>query len=556
MEENISEPLVAVPTNFDINGFIEKHSTEGIGNFNKDILLYYIGLITSVPSRDFDLITESGYVPLSSKLLQGIAHNYLQYIKYLEKYRVIERLEQYQKAGMMTMREGKLVALPGKCMGYRFRPKYQTEVRYVPLTDTRFIKRLSKMANVKTDAKDVYPFLHRWFRDKRLNIDIKGAENFFRKYLGIEGNAYPEPSARLKFNAYMHPLRMLKEGNGNFTFTIDGTGRRLHNPFTYMKREAKQFITWGKDNKKLVSIDIKNSQPYLLLGLLSGELYGLDEEFVGALNNLRANGTGNLTITERKLNLKSFNASVVGLLDRLSILDNTSSPKRPSTKAVSMSFNTPYSLKCLYNEHLCIIEHIFLRSSSSMSSRISSSIMLVDIFNRNIKNNDYSLPEDTLRYRQGVIDSTFYPFMKDRFEEELGVRYIDMKALKKDVLAVFYSKVNGGPYLNARKKVFAKYFPTVVAFLDLLKGKNFLGDKSYTLPVTLLQRLESHLMLDRIAKRIASRNPNLPLFTIHDNLVTLEGYEDFVEGIIKEEMEKCIGVAPMVAVEPWVEKTA
>jgi hypothetical protein len=50
-------------------------------------------------------------------------------------------------------------------------------------------------------------------------------------------------------------------------------------------------------------------------------------------------------------------------------------------------------------------------------------------------------------------------------------------------MAVFYSKVNGGPYLKEGEKVCARHSPTIVAFPDLLPGKNFLGDKSYSLPV-------------------------------------------------------------------------
>ncbi|ALI99157.1 hypothetical protein [Rufibacter tibetensis] len=556
MEKNISEPLVAIPENFNIKEFTAKHSTKDIKPFKEDILLYFMGLITSVPSQDFDLITESGYVRLSSKLMQGIAHNYLQYIDYLKEHGVIDRIEQYQKAGMHTMREGKMVTLEGKCMGYRFMPKYQTRVKYLPLTDARFTKRLSQKADFKTDGKDIYPFLHRWMKDKRLNIDIEGAEKFFMEYLGIEGNAYPEPNARMRFNAYMHPLRMLKEGNGNFTFTIDETGRRLHTPFTFMKREAKQFITWGKDKRKLVSLDIKNSQPYLLLGLLSGNLYGLDKEFKEALNNLRETRAERLSLADQKLNLKSFNSSAQGFLDRISMDNSTSSIKRASSKLASMSFTTPFTLKCLHNDYLSIIEHIFLRSSSLMSTNISSSIMLVDMFSNSIKNIDSSAPEDILRYRQGVTDGSFYPNLKKSFESDLGMTYNSMRDFKDDILAVFYSKINGGAYIKERKKLFAKHYPTIIGFLDLLKGKNFLGKESYTLPVILLQRLEAHMMLDRIGKRIAFWNPNCPMFFIHDNLVVLEGYEAEAERIIKEEMERCIGIAPMVTVEPWTGKPA
>ena len=553
MEEDIYEPLVAIPENFNLEEFIQKYPPDDseIKNFRKDILLYFMGLITAVPARNFDLICDSGYIPLSSVLLQKVAHNYLAYIKYLEKYRVIDRLEQFQIAGMQTMREGELVTLKGKCMGYKFMPKYQTKVRYVPLTDRAFLKRLAKKSQYNTDGKDVYPFLHRWFREQKLNIDMEGAEKFFRQYLGITGNGFPDEKARVKFNAYLHPLRMLQEGKGNFTFTVDETGRRLHNPFTFLKKEAKPFITWGKDKKKLVSLDGKNFQPYLLLGLLNGNLYGLDAEFTGILKDLKLALQERPSAADRKLIFKSFKGAAKAFWERYSISNNLKSSSKRSTKVVPMSFNTPFSLKCLTKEYLKVMEHIFFNKSFQMSSNSSSSIMLVNIFGNTLEGTDI---EDINLYRQGVTESTFYPFLKKKFEEELGIQYVNMKDFKEDLMAVFYSKLKCGTYIRDRKKVFAKYFPHVVGFLDLLKSKNFLEKESYKLPVILLQRLEAHLMLDRVGRRIASRNPNLPIFSIHDNWVTIEGYEDFVEKIMLEEITKCIGFAPKIQRDRWENK--
>ncbi|RNI22601.1 hypothetical protein [Rufibacter latericius] len=142
-----------------------------------------------------------------------------------------------------------------------------------------------------------------------------------------------------------------------------------------MKREAKQFITWGKERRKLVSLDIKNSQPYLLLGLLHGKLYGLDSGFVEALNDLRKSGKEMPSLADLKSDLKLFNGSVNSFLGRLTMINDITSTKKSSSKAVSMSFNAPFSLKCLHNDYLKVIEHIFLRSSTSRSYDISSSIM-------------------------------------------------------------------------------------------------------------------------------------------------------------------------------------
>jgi hypothetical protein len=70
------------------------------------------------------------------------------------------------------------------------------------------------------------------------------------------------------------------------------------------------------------------------------------------------------------------------------------------------------------------------------------------------------------------------------------------------------------------------------------------------LPI-LLQQIESHLVLRVITKRIARENPCIPLFTIHDSIVTTTGNEKYVQGIVIQELEKAIGFAPQLRVERW-----
>jgi len=48
-------------------------------------------------------------------------------------------------------------------------------------------------------------------------------------------------------------------------FVVDDFGRRFHTKITRMKKELRQYIRFkGFENQKLVSLDIKNSQPYFL----------------------------------------------------------------------------------------------------------------------------------------------------------------------------------------------------------------------------------------------------------------------------------------------------
>ena len=67
----------------------------------------------------------------------------------------------------------------------------------------------------------------------------------------------------------------------------------------------------------------------------------------------------------------------------------------------------------------------------------------------------------------------------------------------------------------------------------------------------LLQRIESHLILLVISKRISRERPDLPIFTIHDSIVTTEGNEDYVQQVMAEELEKAIGFSQKFSIEEW-----
>ena len=67
----------------------------------------------------------------------------------------------------------------------------------------------------------------------------------------------------------------------------------------------------------------------------------------------------------------------------------------------------------------------------------------------------------------------------------------------------------------------------------------------------LLQRIESHIILSIVTKRVAIEKPNLPIFTIHDSIVTIQGYEYYIERVMEEEMIKILGFPPKLTVSLW-----
>jgi len=154
--------------------------------------------------------------------------------------------------------------------------------------------------------------------------------------------------------------------------------------------------------------------------------------------------------------------------------------------------------------------------------------------------------QDVKHFIELVTKGTIYEYLEREIKEELGIKYKDRKEVKEVIFTVlftanqFIGQNEAGP-----KRVFRDRFPTVYKIFAFIKK----GEKR-NLPI-LLQRIESHIVLDRICKRIAHEQPHLPIFTIHDSVITTIGNEGYVEAIMKEELSICIGYEPKLNIEYW-----
>ncbi|MDD3962251.1 MAG: hypothetical protein WC155_06185 [Candidatus Cloacimonadales bacterium] len=95
------------------------------------------------------------------------------------------------------------------------------------------------------------------------------------------------------------------------------------------------------------------------------------------------------------------------------------------------------------------------------------------------------------------------------------------------------------------KRVFREHFPNVYEVFKNLKR----GD--HTRLAVLLQAIEAEIVLHRVAKRISRERRRLPIFTIHDSIVTTEGNEEYVKSVLEDEIRKAVGVAPQLSIEYW-----
>lgn len=122
----------------------------------------------------------------------------------------------------------------------------------------------------------------------------------------------------------------------------------------------------------------------------------------------------------------------------------------------------------------------------------------------------------------------------------------DRKEVKAAVFQVlFTSNQFKGQAEAAPKRLFEQKFKEVYDVFAKIKSK----DK--TLLPRLLQSIESHLIINVIAKRISAEYPLAPIYPIHDSISTTVEYVSVVEQIMIDELSKAIGHAPKISQEVW-----
>ena len=116
---------------------------------------------------------------------------------------------------------------------------------------------------------------------------------------------------------------------------------------------------------------------------------------------------------------------------------------------------------------------------------------------------------------------------------------------REDVKALFLAVIYGEPRdMHTRVgQAIATLWPDVFeAVVDL---NRLLGHGG--LP-RLLQRVESDIMITRVAGRILRERPGLPLLTVHDSVLVPPGHEDYAADVIADEWRSEFGVSPRLKV--------
>lgn len=145
-------------------------------------------------------------------------------------------------------------------------------------------------------------------------------------------------------------------------------------------------------------------------------------------------------------------------------------------------------------------------------------------------------------YFRLAIKGNFYESLREKIHQELGV-YIESRGdVKRNVFKFMFSEVHSK---SKFLKLFEKLFPEVYkVFYDI-------KEYDHTILPRILQRIESNLFIDRIAKRVSKELPKAPIFTIHDSIASTKEYIPTIRKIMEEEFVDGIGAIPGIKEEHW-----
>ena len=420
-----------------------------IKGYKKDRLFLLISNVYEATiNKAADGLTGVDYSFGAVVLKELIGNNYREYADYL-----VDR-------GIITIDESYVAG--EYCMNYSISPSYITKPDWYTVTQYP-IKKAIRRNEMRRKSKKSYPHLEKWFDG--LRMDTENAEKFIELYYSVK-KEHPElRDYNAIEEAYKNPdcqeihavNNVANYKMGNYLFKVDKSGRRMHTQLTATNKLLRNFLTYN--DQPLVSIDLKNSQPFLLMAVLDKDRWVKKSKkyFSFYINNNKI--TNNILIT----------------------------------------MWTKYD-ETQYSKEFTAYKN--LAASGDLYEFFMRRIHLTEDIKNTLSLRDY--------VKTKIMHSFFSP-----------------------------NRTNCGEV----KRILGSEFPFVTKLMVDIKRRDYV---QFSL---LLQRIESYLILDIICKRISKERPDLPIFTIHDSIVTTDGNQDYISSIIKDEMMMHIGGEPKLSIE-------
>lgn len=281
------QELMALPVNFDLEKHLAKHPPLGWDspqkkklNFEADKCYAILGLLSSIPARNSDVIYEDG-IPISSTRVTNSIKDFAAYTKYLIATEVI-------CCDYLAI-EGK------KCYHYKWASPYAEALFHLIKVPCKYADDVAKYEKESTDFVE-YPYLFHWYSTHLLAIDPRATHYAWLEKGDKEADATRKLWSKSKTTgAYIHPKvqyqaitrNIGKLQHARYEAHIDENIHRLHSTLTNLKKEFRNFLTYNQEPLK--AIDITNCQPYIATLILKKEFWQQNSPLPLSLSSLPNN---------------------------------------------------------------------------------------------------------------------------------------------------------------------------------------------------------------------------------------------------------------------------
>ncbi len=401
--------------------------------FNKDDAILLLNKIC-YGTYNKSSIDDDGFVSLCSDILiKTIGKNYNQYLNIFKDNKIIDKTNYCTSCHT--------------CNRFRINEYWlDSQLKEYEIGNYSSKKRISKhkTKRIMPSITKKYNHLWRWFNSDKFKLNTGLALKELQK-LNLSKD---------KFRSNINSIYNFK--NGNIWFIRHNKDKRIHTNLTNMKSEVRKFLTY--DDETLINIDIKNSQIYFLLSVITNNLYNKDTYII-----------------------------------------------------------PEYSLETLCSKEIKRFKYLVLNG-----------IFYTHLGNKLIKEKGTNGVYELRKY------SEKYKGMISKYEDD------PRKLMKSVTFEILFSDNKSQ---SSEKKWFKKEFPTIMAFVEEIKRED------HNKLALLLQNIEAEAVLDIATKNIHKYDKNIPMFTIHDSIMTIKEHVETVERIFKESLLKITGFNPKLNIE-------
>lgn len=361
--------------------------------------------------------------------------------------------------------------------------------RFTESTSTKVVSsEIHQFTHIKTLKKGRKKYVPAKFLDKWLEDERLTYDSIKAEKLVSRITAKGDTSKAIAYNQSIARIQ-----NRDFSIGRDQTSLRYHSPMTNLKSELRQFFKF--EGKKLYQVDLTNSQPYLSQLLLLPTFYTHTLSLLSIFPTSSLSTTYMLVKSFLDLNNQCFNRYIKdvnsGLFYERFIEQMQIKICNPTKyQEISDEATAKYFKAIKGNWKLCFKKRSFIKKCIRASTK---TVMYQVLFSHNSwmnQGNPISKYDASLKY----LFKSIYP--------EVYEVFCSIKESQKNQLAI------------------------------------------------LLQRIESFLIIDRCCKKISTERPLVPIYTIHDSIVSTKENMDYIKSIIEEEIGKQCNHAPNLNISP------